>query len=73
MLAIQTIAMSIIYSSLSSLHIKLLLESGVKTLNKGRMYELFNFVHYKISMIIKVLLPNMTPRAFLPQSDPSPN
>lgn len=73
MLAILTIAMSIIYSSLSSLHTRLLLESGVKTLNKERMYELRNFIYYKISTIIKVLLANMTPRAFLPQSDPSPN
>ena len=73
MLAILTIAMSIIYSSLSSLHTRLLLESGVKTLNKERIYELCNFIYYKISTIIKVLLANMTPRAFLPQSDPSPN
>ena len=73
MLAILTIAMSIIYSSLSSLHTRLLLESGVKTLNKEKMYELCNFIYYKISTIIKVLLANMTPRAFLPQSDPSPN
>ena len=73
MLAILTIAMSIIYSSLSSLHTRLLLESGVKTLNKERMYELCNFIYYKISTIIKVLLANMTPRAFLPQPGPSPN
>jgi len=73
MLAILTIAMSIIYSSLSSLHTRLLLESGVKTLNKERMYELCNFIYYKISTIIKVLLANLTPRAFLPQPDPSPN
>jgi len=73
MLAILTIAMSMIYSSLSSLHTRLLLESGVKTLNKEKMYELCNFIYYKISTIIKVLLANMTPRAFLPQFDPSPN
>lgn len=73
MLAILTIAMSIIYSSLSSLHTRLLLESGVKTLNKERMYELCNFIYYKISTIIKVLLADMTPRAFLPKSDSSPN
>lgn len=73
MLAILTIAMGIIYSSLSSLHTRLLLESGIKTLNKERMYELCNFIYYKISTIIKVLLANLTPRAFLPQPDPSPN
>ncbi|NOR75761.1 MAG: transposase [Draconibacterium sp.] len=69
MLAILTIAMSVIYSSLSSLHIKLLLLSGVKTLNKEKMDELHNFIYYKISTIIKVLLANMTPRAFLPQPE----
>ena len=66
MLAILTIAMSIIYSSLSSLHIKLLLQSGIKTLNKEKLAELRNFIYYKISTIIKTMLANMTPRAFLP-------
>ncbi len=37
MLAILTIAMGIIYSCLSSMHIKLLLQSGVKTLNKEKL------------------------------------
>ena len=69
MLAILTIAMSIIYSSLSSLHIKLLLQSGIKTLNKDKISELHNFIYYKISTIIKTLLANMTPRAFLPQPE----
>lgn len=46
---------------------------GVKKLNKEKLYELCNFIYYKISTIIKVLLANMSPRAFLPQSDPSPN
>ncbi len=61
--------MSIIYSSPSSLHTKLLLQSGAKTLNKEKMCELRNFIYYKISTIIKVLLANMTPRAFLPQPE----
>lgn len=69
MLAILTIAMSIIYSSLSSLHTKLILQSGIKTMNKGKMHELHNFIYYKVSTIIKVLLANMTPRAFLPQPE----
>ncbi len=67
MLAILTIAMGIIYSLLYSLHLKLLPESGIKTLNKEKLYELTNFIYYKISTIIKTLLANMTPRAFLPQ------
>jgi hypothetical protein len=66
MLAILTIAMGIIYSSLSSLHIKLLLQSGIKTMNKEKLVELRNFIYYKISTIIKTLLANMTPQAFHP-------
>ena len=66
MLAILTIAMGIIYSSLSSMHIKLLLQGGIKTLNKEKPYELTNFIYYKISTIIKTLLANMKPSAFLP-------
>ena len=66
MLAILTIAMGIIYSSLSSMHIKLLLQGGVKTLNKESLHELTNFIYYKISTIIKTLLAHMKPSAFLP-------
>ncbi len=73
MLAILTIAMSIIYSSLSSLHTRLILESGIKTMNKEKLYELYNFVYYKISTILKVLLANVKPRAFLPQVEPPEN
>lgn len=69
MLALLTIAMSIIYSSLSPLHIRLLLQSGIKTLNKEKISELRNFIYYKISTIIKTLLANMNPRAFLPQPE----
>lgn len=66
MLAILTIAMGIIYSSLSSMHIKLLLQGGIKTLNKEKLHELTNFIYYKISTIIKILLAHMKPSAFLP-------
>lgn len=66
MLAILTIAMSIIYRELASIHIRLLLESGVKTLNKEKIYELYNFIYYKISKILKVLLAHVKPKAFLP-------
>jgi hypothetical protein len=73
MLAILTIAMSLIYRSISTLHQKLILYSGVKTMNKEKSYELFNFIYYKISTIIKSLLANITPRAFLPESENSPD
>lgn len=66
MLAILTIAMTIVYKELSSIHIRLLLESGVKTLNKDKIYELYNFIFYKISNILKVLLAHVKPKAFLP-------
>ncbi len=72
MLAILTIAMSLIYSSISSLHHKLILSSGIKTMNKEKSYELFNFIYYKISTIVKVLMANTTPRAFLPVPEISP-
>jgi hypothetical protein len=73
MLAILTIAMSLIYCSISSLHLKLILNSGVKTMNKEKVYELLNFIYYKISTIVKALMANTTPRAFLPISENSPD
>lgn len=73
MLAILTIAMSIIYRELASIHIRLLLESGVKTLNKEKVYELYNFIYYKISKILKVLLAHVKPKAFLPDIQNSSN
>ena len=72
MLAILTIAMALIYRSISSLHLDLLLKSGVKTMNKEKTYELYNFIYYKISTIIKVLLALVTPRAFLPLTGEPP-
>ncbi len=66
MLAILTISMSIVYRELASIHIKMLLEGGVKTLNKDKLYELHNFIYYKVSNILKVLLANAQPKAFLP-------
>lgn len=73
MLAIMTIAMSIIYRELASIHIRLILDSGVKTLNKNKVYELYNFVYYKISKIVKVLLAHVKPKAFLPDIQDSSN
>jgi hypothetical protein len=73
MLAIITVAMSIIYSSLSSLHTRLILEGKIKTMNKEKLFELHNFIYYKISTIIKAMLANLTPRAFLPQTQLPPD
>lgn len=69
MLAILTIAMSIVYRELASIHRRLILESDIKTMNKGKIYELYNFIYYKISEIIKHLLANVKPRAFLPDQN----
>jgi hypothetical protein len=71
MLAVLTIATSMVYRELSSLHIRLLLESGGKPLNKEKIYELYNFIYYNISKILMVLLAHVKPRAFLPNAQQS--
>lgn len=73
MLAILTITMAILYRELASIHIRLILESGVKTLNKEKIDQLYNFVYYKISKILKVLLAHVKPKAFLPDITISSN
>ena len=55
-LAILTVAMNMIYNELKSLHFSLLLDSGIKLLNKNSVYELVNFIYYKISKIVSYLL-----------------
>ena len=66
MLAILVVAMNFIYNEFGSLHIKLILESGVKTMNKGIVRELTNFIYYKVSAIVSNLIADMKPRALLP-------
>jgi len=61
-LAVLTVAMNIIYNELKSIHIKLLLDSGVNLLNKNTVKELFNFIYYKISKITAVLLNDVNIR-----------
>jgi hypothetical protein len=56
MLAVMTIAMSMIYYQIKSIHIKLLLDTGLNLLNKNRFEELINFFYYKISKIISFVL-----------------
>jgi len=73
MLSILTVAMHLIYREVSALHNKILLESGIKTLNKESVYELFNFTYYKIGNIIKILFAHIKPRAFLPDKSPEPS
>ncbi|QZE14974.1 transposase [Halosquirtibacter laminarini] len=59
MLAILTIAMGILYNTLESMHLRLLLDSKIKILDKNKVSELRNFIYYKISTIIKILLANV--------------
>jgi len=58
-LAVLTIAMNIIYNELKSIHIKLLLDSGINLLNKNAVWELYNFIYYKIAKITAVLMTNV--------------
>ncbi len=56
MLAVITVAMYMIYKKLASLHIELLLDSGYNYLNKHTVRELTNFIYYKISKVVSILL-----------------
>ena len=56
MLAILTVAMFIIYKKIQSLHFNLLLDAGYNYLNKHTVRELTNFIYYKISKVVSILL-----------------
>ena len=56
MLAVLTVAMHIIYKKIQSIHLNLLLDAGYNYLNKHRVRELTNFIYYKISQIVSILL-----------------
>jgi len=56
MLAILTVAMYMIYNKIQSVHYKLLLDSGYNYLNKHTLRELTNFIYYKISKVVSILL-----------------
>lgn len=55
-LATLTIAMFMIYKKIQSLHFGLLLDAGYNFLNKHIVRELTNFIYYKISKIVSILL-----------------
>lgn len=61
-LAILTVAMNLIYNELKAIHISLLTDSGINLLNRNTVWELFNFIYYKISKIVAVLLTNVNLR-----------
>lgn len=56
MLAVLTVAMYMIYRKMASLHYKLLLDSRYNYLNRNTVRELVNFIYYKISKIVSILL-----------------
>lgn len=56
MLAVLTVAMYMIYKKMLSLHISLLLDAGYNYLNKNTVRELTNFIYYKLSKVISILL-----------------
>jgi hypothetical protein len=55
-LATLTIAMFMIYKKIQSLHFSLLLDAGYNYLNKHTVRELTNFIYYKISKVVSILL-----------------
>ena len=56
MLAVLTVAMYIIYKKIQSLHFRLLLDAGYNYLNRYTFIELTNFIYYKISKVVSILL-----------------
>lgn len=56
MLAVLTVAMYMVYKKMQSIHFSLLLDAGYNYLNKHTVRELTNFIYYKISRVVSVLL-----------------
>lgn len=56
MLALLTVAMYIIYKKIKAIHFELLLDAGYNYLNKHVVRELTNFIYYKISKVVAILL-----------------
>lgn len=56
MLATLTVAMYIIYKKVRAIHLELLLDAGYNYLNKHIPRELTNFIYYKISKVVSILL-----------------
>ena len=68
MLAILTVAMYIIYKKIQSLHFKLLLDTGYNYLSKHSVRELTNFIYYKISKVVSILLMPTKSRWKIPKT-----
>jgi len=72
MLAVLTAAMYMIYRKIRSMHIDLLLDAGYNYLNKNVPRELVNFIYYKISKVVSILLMPVRTRWKLDDAVPDP-
>ena len=70
MLAVLTVAMYIIYKKIRALHFSLLLDAGYNYLNKNIPRELTNFIYYKISKVVSILLMPTRSRPLVCKSPP---
>lgn len=73
MLATLTVAMFVIYKKLQALHFSLLLDAGYNYLNKNSVRELINFIYYKISKVVSILLMPTKMRWNILKSPPEDN
>jgi hypothetical protein len=72
MLAVLTVAMYMIYRKIRSMHIDLLLDAGYNYLNKNVPRELVNFIYYRISKVVSILLMPVRTRWKLDDAVPDP-
>lgn len=72
MLAILTVAMFMIYRKIQSLHFDLLLDAGYNYMNKNVPRELVNFIYYKISKVVSILLMPVRTRWKMDNTVPDP-
>jgi len=73
MLAVLTVAMYMIYKKIKSLHFSLLLDAGYNYLNKHTVRELTNFIYYKISKVVSILLMPVRMKWKIQYTEPEPN
>jgi len=72
MLAVLTAAMYMIYRKIRSMHIDLLLDAGYNYLNRNVPRELVNFIYYKISKVVSILLMPVRTRWNIENAVPDP-
>jgi hypothetical protein len=72
MLAVLTVAMFMIYRKMRAFHFDLLLDAGYNYLNKNSVRELVNFIYYKISKVVSILLMPVRTRWKLDNTVPDP-